>query len=130
VIVDASAPRPKVKVLSRLRSIGRTGKMRLEVSTNEPGIVALGGNVRPGRAVKAKKRKARSSAKHSRKLVKVPSVVLGYRRAGKLTLTVKLSRAAQRTLGRSRDARISVGTLAADVFRNQDSDHTKLKIKR
>ena len=128
-IVDAAAPRPSVRVLSKLRSIGRTGRMRLQVVTDEPGIVALTGNVRPGQAVGT--RKARGSAvQHSRKLIKVPSMVLGYRRAGKLVVTVKLSRAAQRTLGRSRNARISVGTVAADLFRNQDADRSKLTIKR
>ena len=128
-IVDAAAPRPTVRVLSKLRSIGRTGRMRLQVVTDEPGIVALTGNVRPGQAVRT--RQARGSAvQHSRKLIKVPSMVLGYRRAGKLVVTVKLSRAAQRTLGRSRNARISVGTVAADLFRNQDADRSKLTIKR
>lgn len=128
VIIDAGAPRPKVRVLSKLKAIGRNGRMRMEIRTNEPGIVAVAGNVRPGVAVK--KKGAKKAAKHSRKLVKVPSVVLGYRKAGKLVLTVKLSRAAQRSLGRSKDARMSVGTVASDVFRNQDSDSVRLRIKR
>jgi hypothetical protein len=123
VIVDASAPRPDVKVLSRLKGIGRDGKMRLEVRTDEPGIVAVGGNVRPGDPVK-------KDAKHSRKLIKVPNVVLAYRKAGKLTVTVKLSRAAQRALGSSKSARMSIGTVASDIFRNQDSDSKSLSIKR
>jgi hypothetical protein len=125
VIVDTSAPRPTVTVLSKLRTVARTGTLRLQISTDEPGIVALKGNVRPGAVVNAKKRTA-----HSRQLIRVPSVVLGYRRAGKLTVTVKLSRAAQRTLGRSRDARMSVGTVTADLFRNQAVDSTRLKLRR
>jgi len=128
VILDASAPRPTVKVLSRLKAIGRNGKMRLQIHTNEPGIVAIAGSVRPGAAVK-RKRGAKKVA-HSRKLIKVPSIVLGYRKAGNLTVTVKLSRAAQRALGSSKDARMSVGTLASDLFKNQDSDTLRLKIKR
>lgn len=131
VIVDASAPRPAVRVLSRLRSIGRTGRMRIEVRTNEPGIVALAGAVRPGRAARSARRGLRSSTvAHSRRVIKVPSIVLGYRRAGRLTVTVKLSRSAQRTLGRSRNARLSAGTVAADLFRNQSSDRAKLTIRR
>jgi len=128
VVIDASAPRPTVKVLTKLKSIGSSGKMRMEIRTNEPGIVAVAGNVRPGVAVKAKK--GAKKVAHSRKLIKVPSIVLGYRQAGKLVVTVKLSRAAQRALGTSKDARMSVGTIAADLYRNQDSDNVHLKLKR
>ena len=31
---------------------------------------------------------------------KIPQIVLGYRKAGKLTVTVRVSRAAQRSLGK------------------------------
>jgi hypothetical protein len=127
IVIDASAPRPTVKVLSKLKKIGSSGKMSMEIRTNEPGIVAVAGSVRPGPAVK---KVAQSGAKHSRKIIKVPSIVLGYRQAGKLVVTVKLSRAAQRTLGKSKDARMSIGTVASDVFKNQDSDTIRLKIKR
>lgn len=127
IVLDAAAPRPRVKVLSRLKAIGKNGKMRMEIRTNEPGIVAVASTLRPGVAVKKKGAKA---VKHSRKVIKVPAIVLGYRKAGKLVVTVKLSRAAQRALGRSKAARMSVGTLASDVFRNQDSDRIRLKIKR
>jgi hypothetical protein len=122
-VVDASAPRPNVRVLSKLKGIGRDGKMRLEVRTDEPGIVAVAGNVRPGDPVK-------KAVKHSRRLIKIPNVVLAYRKAGKLVVTVKLSRAAQRALGASRNARMSVGTVASDIFRNQDSDTVSLNIGR
>lgn len=128
VILDASAPRPTVTVLSKLKQIGKNGKMRIEIKTNEPGIVAVAGRIRPGTAVKAKR--GAKKVKHSRKLIKVPQITLGYRQAGKLVVTVRLSRSAQRALGRSRNARMSVGTVAIDVFRNQDSDSTKLNIKR
>jgi hypothetical protein len=128
VVIDASAPRPTVKVLTKLKAIGTGGKMRMEIRTNEPGIVAVAGSVRPGVAVKAKK--GAKKVAHSRKLIKIPSIVLGYRQAGKLVVTVKLSRAAQRTLGKSKDARMSVGTVASDVFKNQDSDSIRLKLKR
>ncbi len=126
-ILDASAPRPTVTVVSKLRQIAKTGKLRLKIRSNEPGIVALAANVRPGTAVR---KKGAAPRKHSRKLVKIPQIVLGYRRAGTLAVTVRLSRSAQRTLGRSRNARMSVATIAVDLFRNQDSDRDKLKIKR
>lgn len=128
IVLDASAPRSKVTVLSKLRQIGKTGKMRIEIKTNEPGIVAVAGKVRPGAAVKA--RKGAKKVKHSRKLIKVPQITLGYRKAGKLVVTVRLSRAAQRALGRSRNAKMSVGMIAVDVFKNQDSDSTKVNIRR
>jgi hypothetical protein len=122
-IVDASAPRPDVKVLSHLKGIGRDGRLRLEVRTDEPGIVAVAGSVRPGDAVKR-------TARHSRRLIKVPNVVLAYRKAGRLVMTVKLSRAAQRALGTSKNARMSIGTVASDLFRNQDSETVNLNIGR
>jgi hypothetical protein len=128
IVLDASAPRPTVTVLSKLKQIGSSGKMRMEIKTNEPGIVAVLGKIRPGAAVKAKR--GTKAAKHSRKLIKIPQITLGYRKAGKLVVTVRLSRAAQRALGRSKNARMSVGTLAVDVFKNQDSDSTKVNIKR
>jgi hypothetical protein len=128
VVLDASAPRPTVKVLSKLKQIGSTGKMRVEVKTNEPGIVAVGGNLRPGAAVKARSRT--KAARHSRALIKVPQVTLAYRKAGKLVVTVRLSRAAQRALGTSKSATMSVGTVAVDVYKNQDSEQTKLNISR
>lgn len=128
ILLDASAPRPTVRVLSRLKQVGRTGKMKLEVKTNEPGVVALKSNVRPGATIKAKNGK--KTKKVSRKLIKIPQIVLGYRKAGKLTVTVRVSRAVQRRLNRVRDARMSVGTVAVDVWKNQDSDHRKLKLKR
>ena len=132
VILDASAPRATVKILSKLTSIGKNGKMKMEVKTDEPGVVAVGGNLRPGalRKVKDVAKNKANKAKHSTKLIKVPSIVLGYRQAGKLNVSVQLSRAAQRALATSKDAKMSVGTVAVDVFRNQGSENTKLKIKR
>ncbi len=128
VVLDASAPRSTVTVLSKLKQVGKTGKMKLRIKTNEPGVVALKSNVRPGATVKAKK--GQKALKVSKKLIKIPQIVLGYRKAGTLDVTVKLSRAAQRSLGKVKDAKMSVGTIAVDVWKNQDSENTKLKIKR
>ncbi len=128
IVLDASAPRSTVTVLSKLKQVGKTGKLKLRIKTNEPGVVAMKSNVRPGATVKAKK--GAKTAKVSKKLIKIPQIVLGYRRAGTLDVTVKLSRAAQRSLGKVKDARMSVGTIAVDVWKNQDSENTKLKLKR
>ncbi|MGH2942137.1 MAG: hypothetical protein ACRDLN_05115, partial [Solirubrobacteraceae bacterium] len=128
VVLDASAPRPTVTVLSKLSQIGRDGKMRVEIRSDEPGIIAVAGTLRPGAPVKSKK--GASAARHSRKVIKVPQIVLAYRKAGKLVATVHLSRSAQRALGSSKDAKMSVGTVAVDVFKNQDSDSARVNIKR
>ncbi|MEA2221824.1 MAG: hypothetical protein QOH83_200 [Solirubrobacteraceae bacterium] len=130
MIVDASAPRSTVKVLSKLKQIGETGKLKIEISTNEPGVVAVAGTVHPGAAVAVKTKKGKKAAKHSRAAIKVPQIVLGYREAGKLVATVRLSRGAQRALGESRNAVMSVGTVAVDVFKNQDSESTRLNLTR
>ncbi len=132
-VVDAAAPNAKVRVLSRLTQIRKTGSLRLEVSTDEAGVVAMSGAIRPGLAVKSKKKSKRARAaavKHSRKLIKFPAAILAFRKAGKLQVTVKLGRTARSTLGRSRDARMSIATLAADLARNQAVSQAKHKIKR
>ena len=128
VVLDASAPRSTVTVLSKLKQVGKTGKMKLRIKTNEPGVVALKSNVRPGATVKAKK--GAKATKVSKKLIKIPQIVLGYRKAGQLDVTVRVSRAAQRTLGKVKAAKMSVGTIAVDVWKNQDSESTKLNLKR
>jgi hypothetical protein len=128
VVLDASAPRSTVTVLSRLKQVGKTGKMKLRITTDEPGVIVLKSNVRPGATVKAKK--GSKATKVSKKLIKIPQIVLGYRKAGTLDVTVKLSRAAQRSLGKVKDAKMSVGTIAVDIWQNQDSENTKLKLKR
>jgi len=142
IIVDGRAPSATFKVLSRLRAVKRDGKLKLQVSIDEAGVVAFTSTVRPGVAVKTKKAakkkstrktKARRSAaakKHSRKVIHVPAVTLGFRKAGVLKVTVQLSKAAQRNLGASKNARISVGLLAADAARNQISSRVKQTVKR
>jgi hypothetical protein len=128
ILLDASAPRSTVTVLSKLKQVGQTGKMKIRIKTNEPGIVAVKSAVRPGAAVKAKK--GQKAVKVSKKLIKIPQIVLGYRKAGQLDVTVRVSRAAQRALGKVKAAKMSVGTIAVDLWKNQDSESTKLSIKR
>lgn len=129
-VVDAAAPEPTFTVLTTLRRIHKTGSLKLRVTSNEPGIVAVGGAIRPGAAVKkAGKRKTRA-VKHDRRLIKFPAAVLAYRKAGSLTMTIKLGKPARRTLGASRNGRISLAVIAADVYRNQASGYEKRKLKR
>lgn len=135
IVLDDRAPAVRFKVLSSLRGVKALGKLKLLVTTDEPGIVALTSAIRPGPAVKrttsSKRRKATSSAtKHSRKVIHIPAATLGFRKAGRLKVTVQLSRSAQRNLGNSRNARISVGLLAADAARNQVAKRLKQTVKR
>jgi len=108
-----------IRVLSSLRSIRRTGKLRLRIRTVSAGVVVVSGNVRPGRAVKA------AASRHSRKVIRVLPVSLGMRAAGSRTVTMKLGRRARRILGRSRDARLSVRLKVGS-----DVTPAKLTIKR
>lgn len=134
VTIDTRAPGVTFKVLSRLRNVKRSGKLKLQVATDEPGIVALTSTVRPGRKAKARrkaKKSARASAvKHSRKVIHIPAATLGFRKAGALTVTVQLSKTARRNLGNARNARISVGLLAADAARNQTRSRIRKTITR
>jgi hypothetical protein len=45
-------------------------------------------------------------------------------------MTIKLGRTARRTLGVSRNGRISFAVIAADVVKNQASMYEKLSLKR
>ena len=111
-------------VLSRISQIAHTSSLRLQVASDEAGVVALGGALRPGRPTKG------HSKGHRRTLVKWPTTVLGFRAPGKLYVTIKLSRAARVNLAHSRNARVGIATVAADLRRNQKSDYFKLAVKR
>jgi hypothetical protein len=129
ILLDGRPPVTKVKILSKLRQVGGTGKLRLQISSDEPSVIAMGGTVRPGIRRKLATRKARSQP-YSRKSIRFPAVVLAFRKAGALTVTIQFSRAAQKTLNRARDARTSVALVAVDVARNQQSRHVKGTVKR
>ena len=68
------------------------------ITTNEPGVVAVPSNVRPGATVKAKK--GAKPSRSRKKLIKIPQIVLGYRQAGSST-----SRSASRAPHSARWAR-------------------------
>ena len=84
-VIDARSPNVKFTVLSRLSRIAKTGRIPVRVSTDEAGIVAFRGSVRPGKALK-KSRTARRAA--AAKPIKFPSAVLAYRKAGALRVTI------------------------------------------
>jgi hypothetical protein len=126
ILVDSRPPVTGVKVLSKARQVGKTGKLRLRISSDEPGIVALGGTVRPGIARKVHGHRLRH---HSRKPIHLPSAVLAYRKAGALKVAIQLSRKAQRNLRRGYNARLSLALVALDVARNQQRRSVKRIVK-
>jgi hypothetical protein len=116
ILIDKAAPVTRFKVLTRNRTVGRTGKLKLRVSSNEPSVVALVGSVRPGRAWKLH---GRAKRLHSRKAIKVPKVVLAYHKAGSLRLTIQFSRRARRNIRHSYNTSVRLTLVAIDVARNQ-----------
>ena len=121
---DHQAPHATVKVLSRLGQIARTRKLRLEVDSDEAGVVAFTAMVRPG----LKRRGVPRSVKHSRSVIHAPTAMLAFRQAGKLTVDLRLSAADATRLGRSRNGRMSVAILTADVARNSSADRLKRQL--
>ena len=127
-VVDVRAPKARVTLLSRLRTVGRTGRMRLRISLDEPGIVAMRGTLKPG--LRRKLPRALRRQRYSRRSTRIPSTVLAYRRAGSLTVTISVSRTAQRMLNRARGARLDLRLLAADPAHNQAGSHVLRHVRR
>jgi hypothetical protein len=116
VVVDKRPPNTTVKVLDRNGKVGRSGKLRLQIASDEPSVVALVGSVKPGRAWKLH---GRAKKLHSRKAIKIPKVMLAYRKAGALRLTIQFSRRAQRNIRGSYNSSVRLSLFAVDVARNQ-----------
>jgi hypothetical protein len=116
-VLDARPPKATVTLLSRLRGVGTTGRLRLRISLDEPGIIALRGTLRPG--LRRALPRALRRLPYSRRAVSIPSTVLAYKQAGSLIVTIAVSRTAQRMFNRARDARLDLRLLAADLARNQ-----------
>ena len=116
VLVDRRAPVTKVTVLNRNRTVGRSGKLRLQIASDEPSVVALVGSVRPGKAWRLH---GKAAKRHSRKAITIPRVVLGYRTPGALRLTIQFSRRAQHNIRQSYNSSLKLTVVALDVARNQ-----------
>jgi hypothetical protein len=115
----ATSPTASVRVLSNLRAIRRTGRLRLRIRTTTPGAVVVTSRVWPGRAVRSWK------GRHSRRVIGLRTVLLGKRSAGTRTVTIKVGRRARLTLGRSRSARLAVRLAVGSAV-----TQAKLTIKR
>jgi len=126
-VVDGRPPTVTVQVLSRLRSVRRTGRLALRIGSSEPSLVALSGTVRPGLPL-AHAHRARAAA--FRSPIRLRSALLAFRSAGGLRVTIAVSRSAQRRLGRARDGRLSLGVLAVDAARYQAARRIKRHIAR
>jgi hypothetical protein len=113
VLVDKRPPTTKVTVLNRNRTVGRNGKLSLKITSDEPSVLALVGTVKPGRRWHA------HGLSHSRTTIKIPKVVLAYRNAGALKLTIRFSSRAQRNIRRSYNSTMKLSIVAVDVARNQ-----------
>ncbi len=94
--------RLSVRVLSSLKSIRRTGRLRVRITTPGAGRHVVSGKVRPGNALRGYRNG------HSRAVIKLKTASLGARRGEARTATFKLGRKARRRLGRSRSARLTV----------------------
>jgi hypothetical protein len=112
----AGAP---AQVLSSLRSIRRTGRLRVRIVTPAAGLVVVSGRLRPGRAL------ARYRTGHSRRVVALETVSLGQLAAGTHTVTFSIDRRTRRGLGRARAARLTLSVAVAG-----QATSTKLAIKR
>ena len=123
---DRHAPAATVKVVSRLSQVARTRRLRLEVRSDEPGVVAIAATIRPG----AKRRGVAKGVKHKRSVIHVPTLMLAFHRAGTVTVDLRLRAADAALLGRSKNGRMSVGLLTADVARNQASERLKRHLRR
>ncbi|MBW3609195.1 MAG: right-handed parallel beta-helix repeat-containing protein, partial [Actinobacteria bacterium] len=104
-------PRPAaavtVRMLSKLRQVLRTGKIRLSLRTTVAGPLSVTADIRPGRAQRSGRRRAST-------VIRVTRRSFGRTHAGTRRVALVLSRSARRRLARSRDARliarVSVGT--------------------
>ena len=110
--------RTTVRVVSTLRSITRTARLRLRIRTAAAGSVVISGAIRPGKA-------RRGARGHSRRLLRLRPASRGTLTAGARTISIKLSRTTRRMLNRSRDARLSVSVRVGTV-----TTRSKMTIKR
>lgn len=99
-----------IAVFSSLRSISKSGRLRLRVRTAVRGTIRISASLRLGRRL----RSGRSA--HARKLVRLARRTLKRRESGTLRVTMRInSRAARKSLARHRDARLSIRVSVGDT---------------
>jgi hypothetical protein len=120
----ATSPGVRVRVLTRLRTLARNGgRLRLVVTVDSARTIVLAGRVRPGRALDGQ------GGGHARATIKLKGRTVRFGRAGRRTLSFKLSRHARRVLARSRNAQLAL-QVYADAERTQAVRAFKLTIRR
>jgi hypothetical protein len=116
-------PAVKVRLLTRLRTLVKSGRLRLEVSAQVPTRIVLTARLRPGRALNGRARN------HARRTISLERKSMSLRSAGKRRVSFKVGRTMRRTLARSRNAALSV-RLYADSARKQQLGTFKLTVRR
>lgn len=120
----SSALPPRVSVRSSLRSIVKTGKLRLAVRMPAGGTAMLRTTIRPGKALR------RQRGRHSRRRVELPVARRAFKPARTRIVTISVPRALRRDLNRSRDAALAVRTYLGSKRSKQFLGAQALRIKR
>ena len=107
--------------------MGRTGKLRLQISSDEPSIIALGGHDPAGDRSQGPRASACAITRASRSAF--PPRFWPTARPVPLKVAIQLSRKAQRNLKRGYNARLSLALVALDVARNQQRRSVKRIVK-
>ena len=123
---DLKAPKVTFRLLTKLRSAAKTGRLRLRVRSSEESVVALAPMLR----IHAARRVHGRPLRVSRALVHLRPAVLAFRKAGAQTVTVKLPARWRRNLARASTARVTVQGWAADRARNQSHAALKRLLRR
>lgn len=90
-----------IRVLSSLRTIHKTGRVRLRIGLPSQRRARLSATIRPGRRLRS------SRGRHSRRTIRPRSRSLSKVRSERRTVSMRVSRSARRILLRSRDARLT-----------------------
>ena len=120
----SSTLRPRVIARSSLRSIVKTGKLRLVVRMPVAGTAMLRMTIRPGKALR------RQRGRHSRKRVELPAARRVFKAARMRIVTILVPRAVRRDLNRSRDAALSIRTYLNSERSKQFLGSHALRIER
>jgi hypothetical protein len=114
---------PIIRVRSTLRSIAKTGKLKLFVRTPVAGTITLTSTLQPGATLSPKLRG------HSRKPIDLRTVTPRFTRTRERMITIKVGPRTRRTLGRSRSCRLSIQTYA-DPHRRHRTGSQEFRIRR
>ncbi|MGI8730472.1 MAG: hypothetical protein ACR2LK_10870, partial [Solirubrobacteraceae bacterium] len=91
-----------IRVLSSLRKIHKTGRVRLRIGLPSYSRARLSATIRPGRRLRS------SRGRHSRRTIRPRSRSLDRVHSERRTVSMRVSRSARRILGRSGNARMTV----------------------